>query len=54
MDKKKMTLVIVGTLLAMALVAAILVLWLVPGRNTDAPAGVEGEYRRIRRGGTPV
>ena len=38
MNKKKMTLIIVGTLLAMALVAAILVLWLVPGNNTDAPA----------------
>lgn len=36
MNKKKV-LIIVGTLLAMALVAAILVLWLVPGNKTDAP-----------------
>ena len=51
MDKKKMTLVIVGTLLAMALVAAILVLWLVPGRNTDAPAGtITGSVSDVQSG----
>jgi hypothetical protein len=33
MDKKKLAFVIIGTLLAMALVVAALVLWLVPGGN---------------------
>jgi len=35
MNKK--SLIIVGTLLAMVLVAAILVLWLIPGGNTGTP-----------------
>ena len=42
MDKKKVTLIIVGTLLAMALVAALLVLWLVPANQTDAPQQTNG------------
>lgn len=36
MNKKKLTLIIVGTLLAMALVASALVLWLIPGGNETA------------------
>ena len=39
MNNKRKILIIVGTLLAMALVAALLVLWLVPGNNAGAPAG---------------
>lgn len=35
MEKKKLAFIIIGTLLAMALVAAALVLWLVPADNGD-------------------
>ena len=37
MDKKKLALIIACTALAMALTAALLILWLVPGNQVDEP-----------------